>query len=633
MRGVHRFIPLRLLLGLLLLTLALLPGRDGFAADPAATPPSPDPRDASRATAVSAARQAKNPFILTVQGPIDSITAHAMKRRLDDAVAGGADAIILDLDTPGGELGAVLEISNLLKNSPVRNTVAWIHPQAYSGGAIIALACREIVVAGSAGFGDAKVIRAVDPYSFSTQIRGLNDDERQKFLPPLLADVVDSARRHNRNVGAYQWDELLVQAIVATDAELWWVEDSRTGTRFAIDRAEFEALFPDQPILQPMVATASVGSNEKNRRAGAHPVQPAPASASRHTAPQGDSEESSFSPASPTIGRLGGKLNEALSLAGASPSMRPRIDTSDPDRYRLLAKICNGDGAIVLRAGEMAYFGFAANSAASAGQTPDVEAIDNDAQLATFLAAPGVTRLDESWSEEFARFMSRSWVRGLLVTIFLICLFIEMFSPGITIPGTIGFFCLVGLFLPSLVVGMAMWWQLAAIVLGILLLAAEILVLPGFGIPGILGILCLVVGLIGVFIPGSSGIGASAAEFRSGLATGVTTLILAAATTWITLFFVYRNIANIPALRRLVLQNPDFESGGEVSMLAAMSQDEVRVGDEGVAATPLRPSGKMDLNGKLHDVVAEFGFIDQGSRVRVVSVTPFRIGVESVREA
>ena len=637
MPGTRRTIP-RLLAWTLLLLAWGMPSvlTPSFAADPATTPtPTPTaPTPAPTApTAISAARQATTPYVLTIKGPIDAITARSMKRRMADAVAAGADALIIELDTPGGELGAVLEISSAIKNSPIRNTVAWINPQAYSGGAIIALACREIVVAGSIGFGDAKVIRPTfDRNSLTSQLRGLNEDERQKLLPPLLADVVDSARRHNRANGTYQWDELIVQAIVATDAELWWVEDTQTGTRFAVDRAEFEALFPDQPVLQPMVATASVGSNEKktNKR-GSVPAAP-PTDAAPLPAPL-DSESAPFAPASPTDTRLGQSMSTALELAGATPTLRPRTDgaaTNTPGRFRLLAKICNGDGAVVLRENEMAYFGFATNATRSGGAAPVLQPINTDADLQSFIGAPSITRLDESWSEEFARFMSAPWVRGTLVTIFLICLFIEFFSPGVTIPGVIALCCLAGLFLPQIVIGMAMWWQLAAIGAGVVFLAAELFVLPGFGIAGLVGIVALMVGLVGVFIPGSSGSGLGATQFREGLATGVTTLLLAGFTTWVALFFIYRNITNIPILQRLVLQNPEGDIGTDASMLTAMAPPAIKVGAIGVAVTPLRPSGKIEIDGARHDVVAELGFIDIGKEVRVVSVTDFRISVEAV---
>ncbi|MBN8598574.1 MAG: hypothetical protein J0L78_12960 [Planctomycetes bacterium] len=600
-------------------------------------------------TSVSAARQANAVAVITIDGPIDGIMARSFRRRLEEAVALKADAIVVELNTPGGELGAVLEISNAIKQSPIRNSIAWIHPMAYSGGAIIALACREIVVSDGSGFGDAKVVH-VDRSSFSTQLRGMNETERQKLLPPLLADVVDSARRHNRSAGAYQWDELLVQAIVATDAELWWVQDNKTGVRFAVDRAEFERLFPDRPVLQPILATASVGSNETATRAArkARPLPPeqAPAEATPATTPDPQSnpseqapseeriDEAPFQPAAPSLSDIRSKTEEALDLAGATPSLRPRTASNHNARYTLIAKISNGDGAIVLHEHEMAFFALASNTTLGADGSRQLDPINSEADLARFLGASSLTRLDENWSEGLARFMSSAWIRGILITVFLICIFIEMFSPGVTLPGIIAVLCLGGIFLPTFIVGMAMWWQLAAICVGVLLLAAEIFILPGFGVAGVVGLLALFVGMIGVFIPGSSGAGATAADFRAGLATGVTTMLLAGATTWMALFFLYRNITNIPALRRMVLRNPEFDGAGTGgSMLAAMIDDELRVGDTGIATTPLRPAGKIDIDGRLHDVVAEFGFIDAGKRVKIVSVSPFRIGVDELRDS
>jgi membrane-bound serine protease (ClpP class) len=57
---------------------------------------------------------------------------------------------------------------------------------------------------------------------------------------------------------------------------------------------------------------------------------------------------------------------------------------------------------------------------------------------------------------------------------------------------------------------------------------------------------------------------------------------------------------------------------------------DVRVGQVGIAITPLRPSGKMQAGDKIIDVVAQMGFIAPGAKVRVVVVTEFRIEVEAV---
>jgi hypothetical protein len=54
----------------------------------------------------------------------------------------------------------------------------------------------------------------------------------------------------------------------------------------------------------------------------------------------------------------------------------------------------------------------------------------------------------------------------------------------------------------------------------------------------------------------------------------------------------------------------------------------VRVGDVGVARTPLRPAGSAEFEGAWVDVVSGLGFIDAGERVRVAKVLRFSTVVE-----
>jgi membrane-bound serine protease (ClpP class) len=56
----------------------------------------------------------------------------------------------------------------------------------------------------------------------------------------------------------------------------------------------------------------------------------------------------------------------------------------------------------------------------------------------------------------------------------------------------------------------------------------------------------------------------------------------------------------------------------------------VRVGQVGVAITPLRPSGKMQIGDTIVDVVAQMGFLPSGAKVRVTMVSEFRVEVEAV---
>jgi membrane-bound ClpP family serine protease len=160
---------------------------------------------------VPAERQADKVVAITIEGPIDATTALSVRRRIALAEKGGANAIVIEINSPGGELGAVLEITNAIKASAISNTVAWVNPDAYSGGAIVALACREIVSSSPASMGDAFIVtQTVVQGQNRMGLRGLTPDERTKLLPVLLADVTDSARRAG-------WDEYkaIVEAAAA----------------------------------------------------------------------------------------------------------------------------------------------------------------------------------------------------------------------------------------------------------------------------------------------------------------------------------------------------------------------------------------------------------------------------------
>src|SRR5690606_15667467 len=133
------------------------------------------------------------------------------------------------------------------------------------------------------------------------------------------------------------------------------------------------------------------------------------------------------------------------------------------------------------------------------------EEINTDEELATFFGAQNLARLNETWSERMVVFLTSTPVRGVLIVVFLIALFIEMTHPGLILPGTIAALALVVLIAPPFLNNMASWWEIAAILAGIACIAAEIFILPGFGVFGVLGIVLLFGGLLGTFT-GSDGL-------------------------------------------------------------------------------------------------------------------------------
>ncbi len=536
---------------------------------------------------VPASRHAENVVAITIRGPIDKWTSYSVQRRLKAAEQMGADAIVIDLDTPGGEIGAVLEICNAIKGSPIPNTVAWVNRQAYSGGAIIALACKEIVISDPATMGDAAPI-AVSPV---TGLQNLGDVEREKLLRPLLTELIDSARRNG-------YDELLVQAFVTTGVELWLVENTKTGQRLFVDEREYNLLFDDEP--------------QRGRVDISRADQP-PSASGRTSA--GAETDNAIRLASPDLGRgLESEIAEDLEFKG-SESRRPILSGADQGDYRLIGYAWDG-GLLTLTTQDLQRYGFAER------------VVKTDEEMKQFFGAKTITRLDRTWSEALARFLDSFAVKGFLVVIFLLALFMEMAAPGIGLAGGIAVGCLALLVAPQFLVGAASWWGIAAILAGLLLIGVELFVIPGFGVPGVAGVIALLLGLLGVIVgPGGfSGPGA-----QEDIVYGAATLMLALFTAGVGMYFIGKHYRSIPLFNRLVLM--DHIGGAEDAggMLGAMGSPEssaVTVGDVGVATTPLRPAGTAEFDDALVDVVSDFGFVESGRAVRVTSVGRFRVAVE-----
>lgn len=577
----------------------------------AQAPPAPPASNAAPASPppLPAARAAKNVVVIPINGEIDRWTAFGVQRRLARAEREGANAVVFEIDTPGGNLMAVLAICNLIKGSSITNTVAWINHDAYSGGAIIALACREIVVAEYATFGDALPVAAAPIVGMVP----IPEAEREKIMGPLLLEVVDSARRNS-------YDEMLVQGVVRRGVELWLVENPSTGAKFFVTEAEYRAAVGGEPTrVNPTLpsVTGPTGGADATPGQAAAPGTDTPAQ------PAAGGDDLSFKPAAGAMdpGAVR-EINEGLELR-ASRSARP--DFRSPEhagKYRVVEYISDGHGIFVLKSEQLIRFGLA------------TQKVRDEQQLRDYFGAQNVVRLGPTWSEGLARVMTLPWVRGLLIVIFLICLFLEMSSPGLTVPGAIAAAALIGLVVPPLLVDMAAWWEVAAILGGVVLIAMELFVIPGFGVCGVLGVVLLFGGLVATFVGSDGRLFPGANPERSGeLMWGVLTVLISAMTSGGIIYMLAKHLPSTPLLGRLVLK--ESLGGPAPTMLQAMAASNAlaRVGDVGRAITPLRPAGRVQMGEKIIDAVSDFGFVPAGSQVRVTSSDAFRIAVEPIQES
>jgi membrane-bound serine protease (ClpP class) len=154
-------------------------------------------------------------------------------------------------------------------------------------------------------------------------------------------------------------------------------------------------------------------------------------------------------------------------------------------------------------------------------------------------------------------------------------------------------------------------WEVVAVILGLALIATEILVIPGTGFTGFIGVAFLFVGMIGTFISGDLQSADGQAQLLTGLGVMLGGGVLAAIISW----FIVRYLGGATAIHKLILEDA---SGDHQSIQRHSHEDHLSVGTIGVAITDLRPSGRIKINGNLFDATTTGQWISEGSTVRIM---------------
>lgn len=146
---------------------------------------------------------------------------------------------------------------------------------------------------------------------------------------------------------------------------------------------------------------------------------------------------------------------------------------------------------------------------------------------------------------------------------------------------------------------------LILILIGVVLLVAEIFI-PSFGITGLIGIVSILAGVI-----------FTADTFIGGLLLFTVILVVAV----ILMYIAYRIVSSVKS--PLVLKEAIEDEKPNEKL-------EFFVGKEGVALTPLRPSGTADFDGVRLDVLTRGNFIEKGSKVTVEEINGKKILVKQL---
>ncbi len=239
-----------------------------------------------------------------------------------------------------------------------------------------------------------------------------------------------------------------------------------------------------------------------------------------------------------------------------------------------------------------------------------------------------------SFTDRVVDFLNNFWITTLLLIVGIIALFLEIASPGISVGGLVAVLCFSLFFWSHFMGGTAGVLEVILFITGVLCILAEVFLIPGFGIPGIMGIalilLSLVMATLDFVVPSSSG---QWTQLSSGLLMVVTAFIVGG----VGIGFIVHYMGSIPALNRLTLAPPKFDDDPHhvkktdsdpnpaVLVVAEGRAAGLKVGDEGVTESVLRPSGRANILGRSVDVVADGKFIEPGTAIKVIDVRGNRL--------
>ena len=228
-------------------------------------------------------------------------------------------------------------------------------------------------------------------------------------------------------------------------------------------------------------------------------------------------------------------------------------------------------------------------------------------------------------SERIIAFFINPFISGILILIILGGIYFELQTPGVGFPIAASFIALILYLTPYYLNGLAEYWEIIALFVGILLIAAEIFVIPGFGVAGISGIILTVGSLVLIMLNN---------DFLDfGLVDGdniviaISTTGLAVVGAIILMFVGGTRLIRTRAFDRIALKDTQDKAEGYTSS----TYSPTLVGHRGTTYTVLRPSGKIMIEGQLYDAYTRGGYIDKDVEVEVINAEGTSLQVKELK--
>ncbi|MCE5319159.1 MAG: serine protease [Parachlamydia sp.] len=450
--------------------------------------------------------------------------------------------VILELNTPGGEVFAAEKISDALKeldtqyNIPV---VAFIDNWAISAGALLAYSCRFIAIVKDAAMGAAEPL---------TVEGGESKVASEKVNSAFRADFSNRAAFYGRNSD-------LAQAMVDKDVILVY----RFGQIVRLDsESQIRSKGPDPDVVINSKGKLLTLNSEQLMKYGVADLQVLP-----------------------------------QKLVAVTPEEKEK------------------------------------------GQWPASKMLLFSAPVFNAIPNAIIQPYKMDWKTRFFVLLANPIVQSALFLGLMLGLYMEISSPGVSLPGSIAALCLFMIILSSFALEVANWLEVILLLSGLAILLVELFVLPTFGFLGFVGIIFFLAGLFGMMLPGIGSVqyevdtntlnAAGEALFKR-LVWLCGTLVLGFGLILLLARYITPSLAGFNRFVLAGSEQEGFIAGESPQMLP-------QPGSEGEASTTLRPAGKVIIQDVLYDAITPGGFIEKGSKIFVERLDGSVIVVNTKEEA
>lgn len=286
----------------------------------------------------------------------------------------------------------------------------------------------------------------------------------------------------------------------------------------------------------------------------------------------------------------------------------------DPDMY--IPEISDSGKVLTFTTSEAIRYGFCE------GEAENIEEVLQKGNIQEY----EIVKQELTAVDKIRGFLVSPIISGLLIMIIIGGLYFELQTPGVGFPLGAAIVAALLYFAPLYIEGLASHWEILVFIIGVILLAIEIFALPGFGVAGIIGIILIVSSLAfsmvesdGFRVP-EGNIG----QLGKAFAIVLTAMFLGLVSS----FYVAQKTLKSRFLGHLALQTEELSEQGYTA--ADLSLKEF-IGKQGIAATILRPSGKIIIEGGYFDATIESGYAEKNDPVVVTRYEGMQLFVRKLQ--